>query len=233
VTAVPRRGLQIDDPLASSQPGRRDEPLVQSVEHTRPQAAGDQRAPGGTSASPGAQPGKRATSANKSRPASARDPEPSAGAAAGRGQIGLWRAWSGISGVPHELLVELSDTARELELPIGMIVIAAITQLLDQPAEQIAQLVDRADDARIHGRRNFKATSRRTDRAVTGVTIPVKQSPVRGGCTGHLPGHAGSDVARGVSSTDGVRSPANSGPAPLQRPGPDTDGGDPIDATRT
>ena len=161
MTAVPRRGLQIDDPLASSQPRRQDEPPVQSVEHTRPQAAGEQRAPGGTGASPGAQPGKRATRANKSRPASARDPEPSAGAAAGRGQIGLWRAWSGISGVgsfrlPHELLVELSDTARELELPIGMIVTAAITQLLDQPAEQIAQLVDRADDARIHGRRNSR-----------------------------------------------------------------------------
>jgi hypothetical protein len=73
----------------------------------------------------------------------------------------VWRAWSGITGVgsfrlPHELLVELSDTARELGLPIGMIVTAAITQLLDQPAEQIAELVDRADDARIHGRRHAR-----------------------------------------------------------------------------
>ena len=56
--------------------------------------------------------------------------------------------------LPHELLAELGDTARELGLPIGMIVTAAITQLLDQPPEQIAALVDRADDARIHGRRN-------------------------------------------------------------------------------
>ncbi|MBV9000889.1 MAG: hypothetical protein JO304_17640 [Solirubrobacterales bacterium] len=73
----------------------------------------------------------------------------------------VWRAWSGITGVgsfrlPHELLVELSDTARRLGLPIGMIVTAAITQLLDHPPEQIAELVDRADDARIHGRRNAR-----------------------------------------------------------------------------
>ena len=82
----------------------------------------------------------------------------------------VWRAWSGITGVgsfrlPHELLVELGDTARELGLPIGMIVTAAITQLLDQPPEQIAELVDRADDARIHGRRHARRRlTERTDR---------------------------------------------------------------------
>jgi phenylpyruvate tautomerase PptA (4-oxalocrotonate tautomerase family) len=55
--------------------------------------------------------------------------------------------------LPHELLVELGDTARELQLPIGMMVTAAITQLLDQPPDAIAVVVDRADDARIQGRR--------------------------------------------------------------------------------
>jgi hypothetical protein len=70
----------------------------------------------------------------------------------------VWREWSALSGVgsfrlPHELLAELGDTARELGLPIGLIVTAAITQLLDQSPEQIAALVDRADDARIHARR--------------------------------------------------------------------------------
>jgi hypothetical protein len=70
----------------------------------------------------------------------------------------VWREWTGLTGVgsfrlPHELLAELGDTARELGLPIGLIVAAAITQLLDQSPEQIAALVDRADDARIHGRR--------------------------------------------------------------------------------
>jgi hypothetical protein len=69
--------------------------------------------------------------------------------------------WNGVSGVgsfrlPHELLIELGDSARDLELPIGMIVTAAITQLLDQPPETIAALVDRADDARIHGRRRSR-----------------------------------------------------------------------------
>jgi hypothetical protein len=58
--------------------------------------------------------------------------------------------------LPHELLAELGETARELQLPIGMIVTAAITQLLDQPAEEIAVLVDKADDARIQGRRRVR-----------------------------------------------------------------------------
>ena len=73
----------------------------------------------------------------------------------------VWRNWSGVTGVgsfrlPHELLTELGDTARELQLPIGMIVTAAITELLDQSAETIATLVDRADDARIQGRRRAR-----------------------------------------------------------------------------
>ena len=74
---------------------------------------------------------------------------------------GIWREWSGIINVgrfrlPHELLVELGDTAREQTLPIGMLVTAAITQLLDQPPQTIAALVDRADDARIQGRRRLR-----------------------------------------------------------------------------
>jgi hypothetical protein len=72
-----------------------------------------------------------------------------------------WREWTGLSGVgsfrlPHELLAELGNTARELQLPIGMIVTAAITQLLDQSAAEIAVLVDKADDARIQGRRRAR-----------------------------------------------------------------------------
>jgi hypothetical protein len=58
--------------------------------------------------------------------------------------------------LPHELLDELGSAARELQLPIGMIVTAAITQLLDQSAEEIAVLVDKADDARIQGRRRVR-----------------------------------------------------------------------------
>jgi hypothetical protein len=73
----------------------------------------------------------------------------------------MWREWSGLTGVgsfrlPQELPVELSDTARELRLPVGLIVTAAITQLLDQPPNEIAVLVDRADDARIQGRRQAR-----------------------------------------------------------------------------
>ena len=65
--------------------------------------------------------------------------------------------------LPHELLAELGDTARELQLPVGLIVTAAITQRLDQPPDTIAALVDRADDARIQGRR--RARRRLTTRA--------------------------------------------------------------------
>jgi hypothetical protein len=73
-----------------------------------------------------------------------------------RGEV--WREWTGVTSVgsfrlPHELLAELGERARRLGLPIGLIVTAAITQLLDQPPDEIAALVDRADDARIHGRR--------------------------------------------------------------------------------
>ena len=37
-----------------------------------------------------------------------------------------------------------------------MMVTAAITQLLDRPPDVIGALVDRADDARIHGRRHAR-----------------------------------------------------------------------------
>jgi hypothetical protein len=116
MTTLRRRGLQLDDPLAPTQP---------AAARDKPSADG------------------------------------SAQAAAGHEENGVWRDWNGVTGVgsfrlPRELLIELSDTARELGLPIGMIVTAAIAQLLDQPSEQIAALVDRADDAGIQGRRQSR-----------------------------------------------------------------------------
>ena len=50
----------------------------------------------------------------------------------------MWREWSGLTGVgsfrlPHELLAELGDTARQLGLPIGLIVAAAITNCSTSP----------------------------------------------------------------------------------------------------
>jgi len=71
---------------------------------------------------------------------------------------GAWRAWSGQTRVasyrlPDELLGELASTAAELQLAVGLLVTAAIAHLLDEPADAIAGLVDRADDARIEGRR--------------------------------------------------------------------------------
>ena len=130
MSALRRRGLQIDDPLA---PGR-------ATDHGR--AASEPAVTAGVHAATDA--GDRGRRADE-------DP----------GGAAVWREWSGLTGVgsfrlPHELLSELGDTARELELPIGLIVTAAITQLLDRPPHAIAALVDRADDARIHGRRQAR-----------------------------------------------------------------------------
>jgi hypothetical protein len=67
--------------------------------------------------------------------------------------------------LPDELLAELASTSDQLQLQVGLLVTAAITRLLDQPDEVIGELVDRADDARIQGRRAARrqpATARAT-----------------------------------------------------------------------
>jgi len=93
---------------------------------------------------------------------------------------GVWRSWSGGTRVasyrlPDELLTELASTSAELQLQIGLIVAAAITRLLDEPDEVIASLVDRADDARIQGRRAARrglgATSKSRSASEAGATL--------------------------------------------------------------
>ena len=153
MTSPRRRGLQIDDPLGTGQPTASDAAANQPVEATERHSEEGQRVEPESG---------RQEKTIAARHTPARMPQPA--------NSEVWRAWSGITGVgsfrlPHELLVELGDTARELGLPIGMLVTAAITQLLDQPPEQIAELVDRADDARIHGRRNARRRlTERTER---------------------------------------------------------------------
>jgi hypothetical protein len=122
-----RRDLQIDDPLRTGQPTAPEAAASRRVEAT------DRRSEEGQQVEPESD---RQDETVAPRHATARMPQPA--------NREVWRAWSGITGVgsfrlPHELLVELGDTARELGLPIGMIVTAAITQLLDQPPEQIAE----------------------------------------------------------------------------------------------
>jgi hypothetical protein len=142
MSAVRRRGLQIDDPLGAGQPTRASERSAESGSPTASEVPADGQ--------PGEPQRGRQDEAGTPRLTASPGPQPASRE--------VWRAWSGITGVgsfrlPHELLSELSDTAHQLGLPIGMIVTAAITQLLDQPPAQIAELLDRADDARIHGRR--------------------------------------------------------------------------------
>jgi hypothetical protein len=161
-----RRGLQIDDPLGPG-PSTHEHPTATQpqTDHTAPphedKAAERNRDGGVRSARPPVRSERRNTAPAPERPAAMRhQPTGETGERAepdGR----AWREWTGLSGVgsfrlPHELLAELGDAARELQLPIGMIVTAAITQLLDQPPEEIAALVDKADDARIQGRRRAR-----------------------------------------------------------------------------
>jgi hypothetical protein len=146
MSTVRRRGLQIDDPLGADQPTHASERSTEAGCPTASEVPAD-----GQRGEP--QSGRQDETGTPLRHTSSPGRQPAT--------RDVWRAWSGITGVgssrlPHELLVELSDNARELGLPIGMIATAAITQLLDQPPEQIAELIDRADDARIHGRRNAR-----------------------------------------------------------------------------
>ena len=168
-----RRGLQVDDPLGARPPAP---PADAGTEPAPPPAAspnGDRRVPDpGADGSPpaGAVPGPACGegAAGATGTAAAESGSSAAIPPSVRVDAGAWREWTGPTGVgsfrlPHELLLELGDAAWQLQLPVGMIVTAAITQLLDQPPETIAALVDRADDARIEGRRT--ARRRLTDRA--------------------------------------------------------------------
>jgi hypothetical protein len=164
MTTPTRRRLQIDDPLGPTQSAHPDHPPARATA-PMPDAIQNRRAEATDRLS---DPGRRGKREGISRPSTVPQQQTSAPNQADRPENEVWRAWSPITGVgsfrmPHELLAELSDTARELGLPIGMIVTAAITQLLDQPPEEIATLVDKADDARIQARRT--ARRRLTERA--------------------------------------------------------------------
>jgi hypothetical protein len=163
MSTVRRRGLQIDDPLGPAEPTQPDERPAEAGMTTKQEETA--RRPVDRADHPSEERERGEPEGEQLGPGTPRHLDAPAPRAASRE---VWRVWSGITGVgsfrlPHELLVELSNTARELALPIGMIVTAAITQLLDQPPERIAELVDRADDARIHGRRN--ARRRLTERS--------------------------------------------------------------------
>jgi hypothetical protein len=166
MTTARRHGLQLDDPLAPTQPAR-ETASTETTAQAAPTPTRDESVQAGTSTSSARRP---RTAPAKPRAARGRQPAPPAQNSAGHQENGVWRVWNGVTGVgsfrlPHELVIELGDTARELGLPIGLIVTAAITQLLDQPPERIAELVDRADDARIQGRRDAR-------RRLTGRTAP-------------------------------------------------------------
>ena len=147
-------------PSAPGLSKRKQQPLVEPGARQTSRARDDQRA-GRTETGP------RFVGSNSEPTAAATSRTLAAAEEEDRTQHGTdtgasaWREWSGVTGVgsfrlPHELLRELGDTARKLQLPVGLIVTAAITRLLDQPPDTIAALVDHADDARIQGRRRAR-----------------------------------------------------------------------------
>ena len=147
-----KTGLTIDDPLS---PGTTDE------RPAAPERSGE--GPAGSmprsnsEPSPEQQPTSRGT--RRSAPATAtRATTARTRAATSPPEQGPWRSWAGQTRVasyrlPDELLGELASTAAQLKLPIGLLATAAVAHLLDEPPDAIAALVDRADDARIQGRR--------------------------------------------------------------------------------
>jgi len=163
MSGLRRRGLQLDDPLGPSRSSHAGESATSPDAGVRCRASENGRVDAGdliTQPRPVADSGRREEE-DTSEPATLTRGQNATCEQAGLSSSEVWRAWSGITGVgsfrlPHELLAELGDTARELQLPIGMIVTAAITQLLDQPSHTIAALVDKADDARIQGRRTVR-----------------------------------------------------------------------------
>ena len=142
-----RTGLRLDDPLAPAAAESTRPPMTSGTAAANP----DPRPPLATPPADGKQ-GRQARRTERAPSTSPESAPPPAGA---------WRAWSGATRVasyrlPDELLAELATTASDLHLPVGLVVTAAIAHLLDESADTIAGLVDRADDARIQGRRRAR-----------------------------------------------------------------------------
>lgn len=65
----------------------------------------------------------------------------------------LWRSWGPFHQTvsfkwPPELVQELDDRRHDLREPVGLMVIAAVTHLLDQDDNTIRGLIDRAEQAK-------------------------------------------------------------------------------------
>jgi hypothetical protein len=72
-----------------------------------------------------------------------------------------WRDWAGPKRVasfrlPDELLDEINTTSDQLGIPIGHLVIAGLTSVLDQPDDEITALADRVAQTLLRGKRNAR-----------------------------------------------------------------------------
>lgn len=140
-----RRRLTLDDPTAA-QPRPKPNPRPEDPEP--PSAPAPAPAKPKTSDRP---PALGAKPSNEPKPA----------------QSGEWREWTGPRRVvsfrlADELIAELKQVTAQLGLPEGRTVTAAITYLLDQDDELIVELVDRADDALVRGKRRARRLGTRT-----------------------------------------------------------------------
>jgi hypothetical protein len=156
VSSLRQQGLRIDDPLAPSPapPRTRKRPRT-DARPSEDQQGTALRAPTEVAgAAQGADPPRPTATATQPQQRTDRDP----GRGGARAGSGVWRAWHGPTRVasyrlPDELLGELTHFADAHGLPVGLLVCAAITHLLDQDLQTITALVDRAEDARFQGRR--------------------------------------------------------------------------------
>ena len=157
-----RTGLTIDDPLAAAPRATNGSVTGRDQVEPPPAAASGLASTAKLSRTDKAPAQRPSSTPGRGGAAPRRATRPRAAVSATNAQSDEpWRTWSGQTRVasyrlPDELLAELSATATRLRLPIGLLVTAAIAHLLDHPGEAIEQLVDRADDARIQGRRGAR-----------------------------------------------------------------------------
>jgi hypothetical protein len=153
--------LELDDPLAPRRPAATPEaPAAEVTDSSHEQPAGP---PKPTTRRSARRRGPKPVD-DRADPATSRALSVVGEEGAPAHSDAAWRSWAGGTRVasyrlPDELLEELDERARRLCVPIGMTVAAGLLQLFDQDDESIVRLVERAEDARVLGRRAARRRS--------------------------------------------------------------------------
>jgi hypothetical protein len=157
--------LELDDPLAPRRPAVAPEaPAADTTDRSHEQPAGAPKTPTARRPARRSRPKSISSAADAPDAAISRELSVVGERSSPAPSDGAWRSWAGGTRVasyrlPDELLEELDDRARRLGVPIGMTVAAGLLQLFDQDDETIVRLVERAEDARVLGRRAARRRS--------------------------------------------------------------------------